>query len=497
VGDDRSKELILSVDIGTTNIKAALVSEGGSIVRLHREKLPLITADDGRAEHSPQVVYNCFTSIVRDLVKGYGSSVRALVISSYVSSVVLLDRGGRELSNLITWLDRRTVKTLETVKDSVDMYELYKRTGCPPLYMYPLMKLLWLQRDGPELLKHSGYVLDSKSYIIFKLINEPYIDLSTASATQLLNIHSLRWDDLALSIAGIDEGKLPKLVEGDVVLGNIPASKALEMGLGDDVVLVLSVYDGAAFIAGLGGLDEGVGSSHIGTSAMLRVPSGKPVIDHEGMELQSYYLCRGIWIPGGAIGNAGIVLEWLSSKVCRADVNELMNSLQAVKLTRNFPLSIPLLSPERFPKLTKCVGLLTYGLTLEDDLHKLAYSLLLGSLFLLRRFSDLIARHGINIREVRVGGGVAQSDLILKLLANVLKVPVLRPKELTDAGLIGNTVFALKALGYYNSLKKAYESLNLQFEGFTPSYGEVEVVEELYRRFVLLLNRYIELCSSW
>jgi len=488
----RTMESILTLDIGTTNIKAAVVSLNGKTLDLIKAKSPILASDAGSFEHEPRQLLNEVINLIKALAAKHRSAIKAIALSSYISNLLLVDDRGNELTNIITWLDRRPVKVLDNLSKLIDPHELYRRTGCPPLYLYVPPKIYWLSTSS-NLVSKARYLLDAKSYILFKLMNEPYIDLSTASASQLLNIHSLKWDDLVLSSLGIDEGKLPRLVEADEIIGYIPRAKALELGLNDEVPIVPCLYDGASFIIGLGGLEVGVGSSHIGTSAMLRVVSDSPLIDLNTMELHTYYLCRGLWIPGGAIGNAGLTLDWLSSLVGR-EVNILLNNM--APLSSSLPLTIPILTPERFPKLTRCSGILSYGMKLEDRLNVLTTSLVLGFLFMLRRFSDLVESHGIKLREIRVGGGVAESDNVLYLMSNVLGTKVLRPKNLLEGGLLGNALIAFKALGYFKSLNDAFNSLGVEFDVFQPKDELINISKELYIKFKSLLKIYTQLCSE-
>jgi len=482
---DGEREFIISLDIGTSNIKAGLVSFDGKLYKVCKERTPLLNKL-GRAEVKPQLLFKKFLKLIKVLGKDKMHKIRAVTFSTFFSSVILLDKRGNELTNIITWLDERGIEGLKLAEKKLDYQKIYKHTGCPPLYIYPLAKIMWIKSHAPHILEKTRYVLDPKSYILFKLLSQPYSDLSTASTTQFLNIHTLRWDENVLNMVEVDKSFLPHLLEGDAILEDISPEIRRELSLPKDVVIVPSVYDGAAFVLGLGGLSEGIGFSHLGTSAMFRVIVKRPILNVEDMELQTHYLWRNMWIPGAGINNAGMIFDWLGKNILRKSTTKVIDSISLGEISEDTPVVIPLLTPERMPSLSKLSGILIYGLKPSDTDSTLASSLLLGTLFLLRKIKEMIENQNIRLHEVRIGGGGAASDTIVQLLADTLQLPVLRSRETIEAGLIGNTILALRALGH-NVLK----DLHYKPETFEPDPSRSIVLNKLYTKFLKLLNEYV------
>lgn len=477
---------IVSLDIGTTNIKAALIDSELKIVRVGRERSPFREHGGRVSEHEPRLLLRKAEQLVRSVSKGYGGEVEALTISSYICGLIALDRNHRELTGLITWADARSEAVLGELWEKHDPREIYERTGCPPLHMYLPPRIWWMRKTIPRVSEDAALLLGSKSYFILNLLGQPYTDLAMASSTQLLNIRGLRWDGRALEVAGVGEEVLPIPVEGGRVLDTIPGGISSRLGLGPSVSLVPSVFDGASFILGLGCHGEGVGASHIGTSSMLRVSSREPVIDRGGMEIQCYYLMEGRWIPGGSVGNAGILLEWLAEGF-GVDVEEILREVAGIDVGPDSPISIPLLVPERTPLLAGREGILIHGLRVGHGLPHLAHSLLLGFTLLLRRIKENLAGNGLRIGEIRVAGGGSRNPHILQLISDMLGVPVRKPVGLEEAGLVGNAVAAFKALGYMGLDEWSPSG----WEEHRPRPGSERVSERLYERFGRLLDCYL------
>ncbi|MEM0001456.1 MAG: FGGY family carbohydrate kinase [Desulfurococcaceae archaeon] len=137
--------------------------------------------------------------------------IDAVITSTYLFATVIVNRKLEPLTNIITWIDERSDKYVNLVKNNA--FEIYRRTGCPPLHIYTLPKILWLKHENPSLI-NGNLILDAKALLSTWFLNYPITDLSTASGTyQMLNISSLKWDSSILEIAGISEDQLPELNE--------------------------------------------------------------------------------------------------------------------------------------------------------------------------------------------------------------------------------------------------------------------------------------------
>lgn len=480
--------IVISVDVGTSYIKGAAIKLDEATKRpvfLSTTGTRHLVISDGPVhEHSPRHIIAEIEKIVKHLAKEAGK-VDALVFSTYLFSTVLLSKDGHYITNVITWLDRRS----ETALDEVSRHaiELYRRTGCPPLYIYSLPKLFYIRRVHPSALKES-FVLDAKAMIFNHFTGELVTDLSTASGThQMLNTWSLKWDDLALSLVGIDESQLPRLQEGDYV-ARIKPGIAREMGLPDDTPIVLGLYDGGSTIAGLSGFSPEVAVINMGTSSMLRVTSQNPVLDPtEDMGIQCYYLYRRTWIPGLGLNNCGIVLEH-SSKAFKLSVEELIQAVRSITLEEyarsETPVVLPLLYPERHPRLSKSTGLWLMGLREGTTLPLIACSIVEGIVLMIRLVSDILAGSGASYSYAVAGGKVSSIPIVAPLLASALEKPV-KISEIPDAIHIGNAAIAglaLKSLSEQDVRDIAFSFTKATAEPSPLLAGKISKNYEVFRK---------------
>ena len=211
--------IVLAIDIGTTNIKAAIFDEEGNALSVARTEVSIHSPAPNLAVQHFNELYEATIKSVKSAVKiAKIRDVDVVSLSAQMHGLGAIDNDGKELLPLVTYLDTRSATVLEKLEKMVSPHELYENTGCPPLFIYPLSKFIWLKLTSPEIITKARWFVSAKDYVVYKILGEPYIDRSVISGSQLLDIHKLTWSDLALSLIDVDENKLPHLCDGEKVL---------------------------------------------------------------------------------------------------------------------------------------------------------------------------------------------------------------------------------------------------------------------------------------
>ncbi|MEM4487065.1 MAG: FGGY family carbohydrate kinase [Zestosphaera sp.] len=473
---------ILSIDLGTTNLKTSVLEISDDIGQIKVldsaiNRLTFHVPEHGAYEHNPQEIMRLITQHVRHLIHNF--KVDAIVLTTYLFATVIVDREFRPRSNIITWLDERSLKFVKLVEEHGP--ELYRRTGCPPTHIYTLPKLLWLKRKLPETLA-SALILDGKSLLTSWMLGYPITDLSTASGTyQMLNIRDLKWDPLALEIVGVDEKSLPQLAEAyytDV----LKESVAVNMGLEPGTPVILGLYDGGSMIFGLSGGSKNVAVMNIGTSAMLRTVINSPVVDFSPlMRFQTYYLLDHLWLSGGAVNNAGVVVEFVA-KLVNTDVSEFPKILsETPPKPWETPLVIPLLYPERLPFL-RGGGMHVLSMRPDTTPRALIWGTVEGVLMLLKLLDDSLRENGILYDEIRIGGGLAKYKGIRETTSLIFGKRVGYVSGV-EASHIGNALLAVMATEGSKALNGLVKNLSTALEYVGISEALASEYELKYSKF--------------
>jgi gluconokinase len=445
---------ILSIDIGTTNIKLSLVNI--SIEDYQMRFIENINVDQmfiknevGSGEHIPQYIISTVNKGIKHIVKSHGAP-EAVALATYLFGLALMNRSKGFLTNIYTWADERAIEVVGEIKEHG--VELYRRTGCPPIYIYALPKILWLRKHRKSIIHEADLYLDLKSIITNHFLHRAVTDMSSASGTyQMFNIYSLRWDDYALGVAGVDEKMLPEVVEADYV-EYIPLDITAELNINDKMPLVIGLFDGASMIYGLTGGRSNIAVVNLGTSAMIRTVIEEPVIDNINMmRFQTYYFYREKWLSGGAINNAGIALDTLIDILAsglEVDKQRLFNELYNYRFNEDRkPLFLPLIYSERIPFLKTDIGGSIIGLKPDVKTIDIVASCIEGIAMLLKVIWEALEDNNISIDDVRIGGKLSGIPFVRAMLANLFNRKTIWT-DIVDVSHLGNALLAATSLGY-------------------------------------------------
>ena len=480
--------LALIVDVGTTNVKVGLVDPGGEIVARMSQAITPHRPARGAFEHSPDDLLQSISELAREVTRPHRESIAFVGLSGYQFGFLPLDTAGRPLTGMMTLLDDRPKGVMEQVRSELPTEEIYRRTGCPPLFTYALSKLRWLQAEKPDLFAQAARFADLKSFLLEAWTGQFVTEPSMASATQLLNIHHSDWDDEILEWIGIDRSQLPKVVPGDEFVGELTTAAAERLGVKPHIPVLPGLYDGGAMILGMGGYGEDVAVCNLGTTAMIRGCATEPLLDDPAkMRLQTYALLPGFWVVGGALNNAGVALRWYRDTLdANASYETILDQADQIEPGSEGLFCLPFLTGERDPRIGDLASGVYFGLKEFHTRAHMVRSILEGVAYGLNMVREAAAENGFCPDRLRIGGSGAQSDLWAAMLANVLNIPVERTRT-PDATLIGASMLGFSASDTYDTLRHASDSMVKIGDQFSPTAGTVETYRRGYAFFTRLV----------
>lgn len=461
---------VLAVDIGTSNVKAGIFNTGGDLISLARIEIPIYYPEPGAGIQRLSEIYDSTLRACEQALKQAKIDVDALSFSAQMHGVSIVGKEREEITPLITYLDTRPASVLKNIELKIDSYKLYVETGCPPRFIYPLTKLVWLSQVMPNKFRSAEWFLSAKDYVMLKLLGEPYIDKSVAAGSQLLDIGKLKWSGLALEIAGINESKLPNLCDGEKILCEAPRNISSRLGLKNKVQIVLGASDGALHSVGVGAVKKGVLALNIGTSGAIRSVSEYPLVDRDrAMRFFCYYIGYGLRLPGGAVNNAGIGLRWfrdefghietsIAKLTSKDPYNILTEEAEQVGPTSDNLIILPFLSGERFPMNNPYAKGVIFGLTLRHGKAHVIRALMEGCLYTLKWIYDSMAENGLEGLSIRTGGGGSRSPLWRQIQADIFNLPV-EMLAVEEASLLGAAAMGFVALGVYKNINEAIDKM--------------------------------------
>ena len=451
-----SHDYFIGVDIGTTSTKAIVFSAAGDVKGMGNEGYPLLVPQPGWAEQDPDVIFKAMIAAVRDAVSRSGvlqSQIAAVSFSGAMHSVIAIDAQGEPLHHAIIWADNRSVAQTARLKQDGSGHSLYLRTGTPTHPMSPLPKLMWMREENPNIFERAVRFISIKEYVLYQLLNHFVVDYSIASATGLLNLERLQWDETALATAGIRAEQLSQLVPTTHVLRGMKPEYAAAMGLAPDTPIVIGANDGCLANLGVGAIALHQIAVTIGTSSAVRAVIPKPKTDEQERTF-CYALTEDHWVIGGASNNGGIVLRWLRDNFCQIEVEQAKQQgidpydLMVQAATQIAPgaeglICLPFLSGERAPYWNPNARGIFFGVGLHHHKAHFIRSVLEGVLFAVYSITLALRDLAGTAQEIRASGGFARSAPWREMAADLFGSEVLVPQ------VYEGSAFGAAALGMY------------------------------------------------
>lgn len=448
--------LILAADIGTTATKAGVVDLAGRVVAHAEEPNPVRHPEPGAAEHDPGQLWRTLTRLSRRVVRGRADRVKAVVLTGYQLGLLPLDGSQRPIGGVITLLDMRSAETFPELERRCDPRALYRRTGCPPFAPYPLAKVWWLRHRRPALFRRARWLVGGKDWLLLRMTGRLATEASLSSATWMLNIRTGDWDPMALRLAGVAKGRMPEVIPPFAAMGGLRREAAEEMGLKPGTLVAPGIYDAAALLVGLGGLEPGVAAVNFGTTAMMRIVTARPVLDRT-MRLQAYALDGKRWLGGSGVNNAGNGRAWLRGKLGLGSDAELDALAAQVPPGSEGVRFLPYFTGERDPRIGN-VAAAILGLRERHGPGHLARAQLEGVAYTIRLILDALRENGVKVKGIRLGGAGAKSPLWVRIIADVLGVPVMIP-AVAHPSLVGCAAIGHAATGLARTVDEAARRL--------------------------------------
>lgn len=492
-------EVLVGLDAGTTSTKAVTAGVDGRVRDTAGVAYPLLVPAPGRAELDARrlqaAAVQALAQVVR-LAHVRGDRVVGVCLSAAMHGLAPLDHSGAPLGPLITWADSRAAEQAASLVTSGRAAGLHARTGTPVHPMSPLVKLAWWSAHEPGLVARTPRWGGVKELMVAALCGPVHlVDLSCASATGCYDLAGRRWDDEALSIAGVGPQQLAEVVPTTHLLPALHPDVAREVGLPAGTPVVVGAADGVLANLGVGAVAPGVAAVSIGTSGALRTVVPRPVTDPAG-RLFCYALTDDRWVVGGAVNNGGSVVRWAALALAaqrgvpppqgeEADDLDalLLEEAATVPAGSEGLLCLPYLLGERAPWWRSGLSGAYLGLRREHRREHLVRAAVEGVCQQLALVRDAVDAAGLPVGAVRATGGAVASPLWVGTLASALDLPVQVADSAEGTG-VGACLLGLHALDALPDLDAAAQLVTVQ-EGVQPDPQDAA----LYRRLRPLVEQ--------
>ncbi|GGM67730.1 glycerol kinase GlpK [Dactylosporangium sucinum] len=487
-------EYIGAIDQGTTSTRAMVFDHAGRVLAQHQLEHRQILPRAGWVEHDPVEIWERTNDVAREAFAGL--RLRALGITNQRETTVVWDRRtGRPYANAIVWQDTRTDRIVTELDRDVRGRVIRQRSGLLPATYFAGGKLQWLLEnvDGLRRAALNGDALFGTidTWLLWNLTGGPdggvhVTDVTNASRTMLMNLETLQWDDQLLRIFGVPRAMLPQIR---------PSSDPASYGrTPDGVPLTAALGDQHAAVVGQVCFAAGEAKNTYGTGNFLLLNTGPSLVrSSRGLLTTVAYQFAGqpaAYALEGSIAVTGSAVQWLRDQL-RVIATAAESETLASKVADNggmyfVPAFSGLFAPYWRPDARGAiVGLSRFN----TDAH-LVRATLEAICYQSRDVVEAMQQDsGVTLDVLKVDGGVTANDLCMQLQADILGVPVSRPR-VAETTALGAAYAAGLATGFWDSPDDLRANWD-ESRRWQPTWSSSQRAEG-YRRWKMAVSRALD-----
>ena len=501
------KKYLIGVDLGTSATKAALYQIDGKLISEASVEVPLFYPKPGVVEQENEDFYTSAAQTVHKCIESSGiepTAIAAIAFDSQMAGVGLIDEDFNPVTRFDSWLDMRCQPFIELMnKDAGE--RITRLTGCPPTCDHG-PKMLWWKNEKPEIYRRTAKFVMPGTYVAGRIAglkaDRAFIDHTYIHFSGFSDAQHTTWSTELCDLFGLDQDKLPKIIEPCDLVGEVSERSAMEFGLAPGTPIAAGAGDTAANALGAGIVRPGMLFDVSGTAAVLAGCTDEFAADTKNRALLTMRsVIPGLWNPLAYIGGGGLALRWFRDQFFNTSHGEILPNSedlypQMISLAETIQpgsdglFFSPHLGGRICPSSPEMRGAwvgVSWTHTQAHFARAILESIAYEYAYYLKILKELLPK--LELVEARVVGGGARSEIWNQIKADILDVPYQRLQG-NECGTWGAAMIAGKAVGLIDDLASHAEKTALV--NGNPYYPS----KENHKIYSPLIDKYIQLEQS-
>jgi glycerol kinase len=457
-------EVVLAVDQGTTSTRCIAFNHSGEPIAIHQLEHKQIYPKPGWVEHDPIEIWDKTELVVREAIKKAGTrpaEIAALGITNQRETIVVWNpKTGQPYHNAIVWQDVRTDKIVAELANNDGQDQFRERTGLPLATYFSGPKIKWMldNVDGLREAANQGLAIfgNIDTWLIWNFTGgvdggKHVTDVTNASRTLLMNLETLDWDSDLCGEMGVPLAMLPKIASSSEIYGHTKESGPFA----GSIRVAGDLGDQQAAMVGQVCFEPGDAKNTYGTGCFMLLNTGEEIVHSKHGLLTT--LCykfgneKPIYALEGSIAIAGSLVQWLRDNLkmieTAPEIENLANSVEDNGGIYFVPAFSGLFAPYWRSDARGAI----VGMTSFVNRGHIARAVLEASAYQTREVLDAMnADSGVDLKSLKVDGGMVENELLMQFQADVLGVPVIRPM-VPETTALGAAYAAGYAVGFWES----------------------------------------------
>ncbi len=502
-----AKELLLGIDIGTSGCKIAIFSRDGSVICSNTQVYRVYYPAPGFVEQDPDEWWAAVCRGTKKLLNENSinpADIAGVGVDGQSWAAIAVGSDGAVLARNPIWMDTRSEEICKELNESVGLERIFAVSGNPLKAQYTTGKIIWYQRNMPEVYKQINKVLQSNGYIVYRMTGVMSQDISQGYGWHCFDMKRGIWDRNMCTALGINADVLPDIAACHEVVGTVSQDAAAQTGLAEGTPVVAGGLDAACGTLGAGVLEPGQtqeqGGQAGGMSICLKEYCADPRL------ILGFHVVPDRWLLQGGTTGGGGVMRWFNEQFgfeerLKAKESGMSSMALLDELAKGVPAGsegvvfLPYMAGERSPIWDEKAKGVFYGLDYSKTKAHMARAVMEGAAFALLHNLDVAAGAGAAVGTMRAMGGAANSRFWTQMKADITGRPIEVPGADT-ATTLGAALLAGVGVGVYNGfgeavsetvkVKRRHEPNGEYKEEYSRGYG---TYRELYSALKDLMHR--------
>ncbi len=493
---------VAAVDQGTTSTRCMIFDHSGGVVSVDQKEHEQIYPQPGWVEHDPMEIWERTQEVVRGALSKAGASASDIVavgITNQRETAVVWDKNtGKPYYNAIVWQDTRTDRIINRLGHDGGQDRFRPKVGLPLATYFSGPKVMWMLEnvDGLRQAAENGDAIfgNVDTWLIWWLTGGPnggshVTDVTNASRTMLMNLETLDWDDEILGVMGIPRQMLPRIVPSSdpETWGNTRADGPF----GGEIPVCGDLGDQQAALVGQTCYSVGEAKNTYGTGCFMLINTGTtPVPSESGLLTTLAYKIgdrAAVYALEGSIAITGALVQWLRDNLNFYDYSHQIEDYASQVEDAGGIYFVPAFSGLFAPYWQSDARGVIVGLTRFINKNHISRAALEATAYQTREVLDAMEKDsGVNLKALKVDGGMVYNELLMQFQADILGVPVIRP-VVSETTALGAAYAAGLAVGFWNDLEDLRQ--NWQISKTWEPQMDANRREKLYQGWLKAVQR--------
>ncbi len=483
---------VLGVDFGGGASKATLLDKNGKVVATAAAEYPTHYGEGGKAEQNPLDWYRSACRNIRTLLEGIDAKdIKCVCFDAATHTAVLMDEKGEPVCDSVYWTDTRCVKEKAYLQENFGE-EIFEKCKHKVDTIWTLPEILFIKNHFPKTYGKVKKVTFAKDFVRGKFTGDFVTDYIEAQGSMLFDFDKRVWDQRLLSLVGLTEENMPKIVNPLECVGQVCVEASKESGLAVGTPVICGATDTVMEVFGAGGVRQGDMTLKLATAGRICVVSDKYFADKNIINYS--HLKENLYYPGSATKSCAASLRWFRDTF-DGTFEAFSQMAEHIAVGSDGLMFHPYLTGELTPYANPTLRGSFIGVSAEHTKAHFVRAVMEGVAMSLIDGIEYLKGRGVAVgKTAYVIGGGAKSNVWRQIVADALNVTLIQTEH--NDSSFGSAMCAGIYAGFFKDFDEASARCQKVVGKTVPNVENTEKYRKLFEKYKKISNFLVELAHE-